>query len=440
MLLLGIFATLNFNPLQPTTEESKAKLVEEIKNRAKSCISSRNYPEAIALYSKAISVSTDNGQTAILYANRSMCQLNMSKTTEAINDASEAIQLDPNYVKSYYRLAMAHVQSNSYAQAKEALERGLALKPDDKELLQQLQRINERLSSSSSSTASVPRAANKVSVSHSTASKSVSSSSVPAPSSSSSAKDNSKPNAGSSTVVVDDEEDAELKGGELRGYKKTSDGRTTTFFNREIDENTKALIGNIAPKKLEAQGEVITTGVATGSAWNAAGTYEEKNLTSWVTEYLTSRFSSLSTVIEDAQIDGSVKQAAADVASILIETTAASNVGGHAQLTLARGKTKHVCDFSMTLKWSLLVTYHDNSKSPNKASGELAVIDITADRDYEIDNIQVTHLNDTTSSASALPRELSQAVNKYVKNGSLGLQKLIVQNLEVFWNELKAKV
>ena len=37
----------------------------------------------------------------------------------------------------------------------------------------------------------------------------------------------------------------------MRGYKVDSQGRKTTFFNNELDDKTKALIGDIAPKKVE---------------------------------------------------------------------------------------------------------------------------------------------------------------------------------------------
>ena len=43
----------------PSTDESKKSLVEEIKSRAKGCVASRNFPEAIKLYSKGIEIMQD---------------------------------------------------------------------------------------------------------------------------------------------------------------------------------------------------------------------------------------------------------------------------------------------------------------------------------------------------------------------------------------------
>ena len=79
----------------------------------------------------------------------------------------------------------------------------------------------------------------------------------------------------------EEEEEEEENENKIRGYKLTTDGRKTTFFNNEMDEQTKALIGDIAPQKIEnlegvmAQGVNASMSVSNGSsAWNAAGTFE----------------------------------------------------------------------------------------------------------------------------------------------------------------------
>ena len=87
----------------------------------------------------------------------------------------------------------------------------------------------------------------------------------------------------------DEEEEEEEEENKIRGYKLTTDGRKTTFFNNELDEKTKALIGNIAPQKIEIPNEGPGSGVGgilgggvggagagsgSGSAWNSAGTFE----------------------------------------------------------------------------------------------------------------------------------------------------------------------
>ena len=85
-----------------------------------------------------------------------------------------------------------------------------------------------------------------------------------------------------------DDDDDELTEAELammRGYKKTADGRTTSYFTRELSEDEKKRIGDIAPKKIDgaapqqrlpapAASEAVR---ASGSAWNQAGTWVRAN-------------------------------------------------------------------------------------------------------------------------------------------------------------------
>lgn len=361
-----------------------------------------------------------------------MCNLNINKSVEALEDANESVKLDSTYVKAYYRQAMALSHTNNYSKAQQALRAGLALKPDDKEMSTQLLKIEEKLKSQSA--ANVPKATNKVSVSHSNTS-----STTPSPSSSTKASSVSKSTKESAPEATAEDEDEDL--GNVRGYKKTSDGRTTTFFNREIDENTKALIGSIAPKKLEAEGEVILTGQqpnSTGSVWNSAGTYEEKNFTPWATDFLRDVLGKINHSFEGNSIASSIKSIFPTVSTVLLEVNSVEAISGHAQITMNRGKKKYVCDFTATLKWTLVLTFEDD-KTPQKIVGQVDVLDITADREYEIENIQVTHLNESALSYYGLSKDLQNVINKFIKTSNEGIQSLILQQLNLFWNEFKQK-
>ncbi len=50
-----------------------------------------------------------------------------------------------------------------------------------------------------------------------------------------------------------------------------------TFFNNELDEATKNLIGDIAPKKIDidSNNTLLTSTDIERSVWNSAGTFEE---------------------------------------------------------------------------------------------------------------------------------------------------------------------
>lgn len=52
--------------------------------------------------------------SAIYYANRSFAYLKTESLGYALNDASKAIELDPSYVKGYYRRAAAYMSLGKF--------------------------------------------------------------------------------------------------------------------------------------------------------------------------------------------------------------------------------------------------------------------------------------------------------------------------------------
>jgi hypothetical protein len=91
-----------------------------------------------------------------------------------------------------------------------------------------------------------------------------------------SSSSSTSPAAGKSTAAADSD---------MRGYKKTADGRTTTYFNREMTEEEKRLIGDTTPKPI-VDGAVGSPGTGAGSVWNAGGTWEEKSHSPWASAHL----------------------------------------------------------------------------------------------------------------------------------------------------------
>ena len=95
---------------------------------------------------------------------------------------------------------------------------------------------------------------------------------------------------------------------DLRGYKKTADGRTTTYFHRELSADEKKLLGDNSPKPISTDAAAAIgsgSGKAGGSAWNAAGTWEEKNYTQWAKTRIKEILSSANFTIS-GQSSGSV--------------------------------------------------------------------------------------------------------------------------------------
>ena len=164
----------------------------------------------------------------------------------------------------------------------------------------------------------------------------------------------SKP-AESSSSSDDDEETKDI----FKGYKRTADGRTTTYFNRELDETAKQLLkGTTAPKPLGSLENVSspsfsslgTSSVAaadngasvSASTWNTAGTWEEREMSSYATERL-----------KTLCLQASYNTYASDPSpvNILASITEAKKCEGEAQIILARGRKRHVFDYTITLNF-----------------------------------------------------------------------------------------
>jgi len=220
----------------PEDEQSKINLVEELKSRARGSVSRKNWPEADVLYSKAIEVKAD----AILYANRSLVRLNLKRTQDSLIDAESAVTQDPGYAKGYYRKGQALAALGRFGEALHAYEAGESIAPDDNSFKQMIQKMTIEIREKGPNVAETPAES-------------------PSPSPTVTQKKQSSPNQAKksppvskqkkTTVTEGDEPEADEDLDNVRGYKKLADGRTTTYFNNELTEEAKALIGDIAPKK-----------------------------------------------------------------------------------------------------------------------------------------------------------------------------------------------
>ena len=378
---------LNANP---TEADEVERLVEEIKGRAKNSIKYGNFPEAIQLYSKAIELLPAN---AILHANRSMCHCTMGSSEPAVSDAEKATELDPSYAKGFYRLGSALFLAGKYAEAKEGLEKGLNLVPNDKDMTAKLKAVEDAMKKNGSNCKAPQTKSNANTVTSTSSSNSLSEQRSNKPVTS---KKLQKPN----DVVDEDGED--LRG--LRGYKKTSDGRTTSYFNNELDEKTKSLIGDITPKAISAadanNSSVMQNG---GSAWNTAGTFESRNVTPWAKERMKE-------LLSNAEFEGG---------ACIVSVVNVKDINGDAEITMNRGKRKFLCDFDATIEWKLV------SDGTKQGTGSMVIRDINSEKEYDY---QVTV-------DSSNNKEVALDVNSYVKSGSIGLQQVIRSNLDIFFAE-----
>ena len=72
-----------------------------------------------------------NPNHVLCLGNRSACYLAMKQYDKAVHDAKQAIQLDHNYIKGYFRLATSLKLKKCYTEAVKVSSRGLAIDSDN---------------------------------------------------------------------------------------------------------------------------------------------------------------------------------------------------------------------------------------------------------------------------------------------------------------------
>ncbi len=144
----------------------------------------------------------------------------------------------------------------------------------------------------------------------------------------------------------------------LRGYKKTTDGRTTSYFHREISAEEKSLIGDCRPQQIitststnsvnslgkadstsNTSSSSSTTSNTSSSAWNAAGTWEERDYTQWAKDKLSLLLLSKDTAFASSSCSARV--------------TKVNRVTGDASVTFSRGRKKFIYDFTLVVEWKV---------------------------------------------------------------------------------------
>ena len=382
-----------------------------------------NLPEAELLYDKAIAIKPD----AVLFANRAAVRLGLNLTDSALADASKAIDLDPKYSKAYYRKGQAYNARKEYEAAVEAFEKGMELDPSNRTFRDcaiKAKAAAAKLAEEAAKTPSPPPPAAPATTTTTTTT-TTSSSSLPSAAPVVPVSKKKKPKkkegeaaGGSGEEDEDGEEEIALKAEAMRGYKVLEDGRKTTYFNNTLSEEAKRLIGDIAPKKIEvpAEGGGGGGGEGTaGSAWNYAGTFEERNMTEWATGRLQELLSEVRFPIPREGVGAGVEEGGAFVVKKV------TGLEGDASVTFVRGKKKYLFDYVFTLEWEAGLA------GGGKAKGTLKYPDVTPDNDDEYDTLlEVDQLT---------PPEARPLINAYIKSSSAGLQQVVREKLHQFMDD-----
>lgn len=379
---------------EPTDEAGKLRLCEEVKNRAKGAFTQKDMPSAELLYGKAIKLleSLPGKAEATLYSNRAMVRINLNKVEGALADANKCLELDPTFVKAYHRKAEALRRLGEWDDAIATAEEGVKLDPSNKTFVELIEQAKKDKAKDAEDKARLKMDAQDVKVELHNAS------TARAP-----PKKVAEPGA--------EGEDADDS---MRGYKKTSDGKTTSYFHTEISEEAKKLIeqqGFGKPKKLEGAVQEVQQPVPGGSVWNQAGTYEEKGMSKWVEDRLKEVLVGVTFQLPNGT-GGS------------ISTTGLAAVKGDASISMSRGKKRHIMDMSFDVEY-------EGSVSGSNGRGKLAFSEVTADPS---EHPEVKCEIDTNT-----PPALREVFEAFVKPAGQGLQPLLLAEIRKMVDEYRGK-
>ncbi len=397
----------------PDTDESKVRLVEELQSRGRTAVGAKSWMDAKLLYEKCLTIEDcsviDNKKRAIFHSNLSLVENNMGEFEKARVAAEAATKEDTKYVKAWWRLGQALIALHRPDEALEAFSKAKVLDPTNKALKKLVDKTKKQIEEEEALMMEVDNddddGADKK------AKKSIP---APPPKLVNTAKSApSKPATTSSKTAAEGDEDANLftKSEAVRGYKIVN-GKKTSYFHNELDEKSRALIGDIAPKKIENPGATVATAAAASkqgtSQWNTAGTWEEKNVSEWAKKSLTELVLQTCYTLPSSS--------PAPDAKVTVEKV--SKLEGHASVAVVRGKTRFIYEYSCKLDWKL-----SKEDDDLECKGNLAIPDIDGTiaigEGYEIHDFSI----ESVSNNSVKP-----VVDRFVHRG--GFQEALNEKID----------
>ena len=144
--LASLKEEMRFDSLTPS---ERSFLANREKQKGNECYRAGETEEAGLCYTKALALLSDHldgertlddprvdgaKQAAIVYCNRAMARIKLGTLDGAERDATEAIRLDPTYVKAFSRRGMVRHKRGKYTQAIQDFERAMQMEPSNKDL------------------------------------------------------------------------------------------------------------------------------------------------------------------------------------------------------------------------------------------------------------------------------------------------------------------
>lgn len=171
------------------------------------------------------------------------------------------------------------------------------------------------------------------------------------------------------------------------------------YFKRKLPEEENALLGDIAPKAVANTPSTLPstpeeTGKVEASSWNTAGTWEERSMTTQVTEKLRQ-------VVKTSITHGDASATVTDV----------KTCDGEASIVITRGKKRHIYDYHIVLALEVAI----NEKS-YKATLELNDVTTVCHYEYKLSfkrALPAEYRITIESAANALKDEVIERLNQY---------------------------
>ena len=121
--------------------------IESLKKQGNTYFASLDYEKAIDWYTKWLQMNPDDKDIkVILYSNRAQCNLNLKDYQSAERDASSALMLDREHIKSMFRYATALFKLKKYKEAKKVFNNLVMIDPKNKNGLEYLAHTEQKLS------------------------------------------------------------------------------------------------------------------------------------------------------------------------------------------------------------------------------------------------------------------------------------------------------
>lgn len=157
-------------------------------------------------------------------------------------------------------------------------------------------------------------------------------------------------------------------------------GKKTSFFHHEQTEEEKRLIGDITPKRIDPQQQQQQqqpsqqTGPAKieenkgTSAWNKAGTWEEKDVTDWAIKSMEDAITQCEYDLPEGSPDPNAHVTVTKVTKLLSAKVAGGTC--HASVATVRGKKRYIFEFTICVHWEM--TLGDG----RKCKGHFSFLDV----------------------------------------------------------------